>query len=281
MNWYPESEETLLYRGRVSFATGRAAKVEGMRWFRDEGGRDIAAELPGWPRGPVYTPRSDVVAATNKVAGGLVKGVAAALAVAISAVSSANPDLPGGGGHATDPAHEVEDFPVLVAAPGTIARTLPYQLDPDRRPREQLTELVVTDRRLLVLGVDALGGLGGVEVLWEVPRTAVASVVKHAFGGGDLTLVFADGSRARLDVKDGVNTAIQLTWELCPAKRVELGELALKKLKLRAAKFEGFWESVVRDDGVAVAHQVKVINGKQYRTSIIFYVTKWVELPNA
>lgn len=282
MDWNPESDETLLYKGRAAFATGRAAKVDGMRWFRDDAGRDIAAELPGWPEGPVYTPRSDAVATTNKVAGGIGKGIAVALAIAVNAVSNANPSVSLEGGHPTDPAHEVEDFPVLVAAPGTVARTLPYQLDPDRRPKERATELAVTDRRLLVLAVDALGGLGPVEVLWEVPRTALASVVKHAYGAGDLTLVFTDGSRARLNLKDGVATAIRVAWELCPARRVEMTELALKKLKLRAAptKLEHRWETVVRDDGAVVAQRVELLNGKELRGGMQFYVTKWVEVPS-
>jgi hypothetical protein len=42
VSWYPEPGETLVHRGRVRFATGRAAKVEGMRWLRHEVGRRIS-----------------------------------------------------------------------------------------------------------------------------------------------------------------------------------------------------------------------------------------------
>jgi hypothetical protein len=93
MDWYPASGETLRYRGRISFATGRATKVAGMRWFRDEHGRDIAGELPGWPEGPVYTPRSDAAARTTKTLGGIGKGVVVLTAMAINAVSNANPNV--------------------------------------------------------------------------------------------------------------------------------------------------------------------------------------------
>src|ERR1051326_8070256 len=98
MDWYPASDETLLYRGRVSFATGRAAKVAGMRWFRDQAGRDISRELPGWPEGPAYTPRGDAAARTTKTLGGIGKGVVVLAAMAINAVSNANPNVSGGGG---------------------------------------------------------------------------------------------------------------------------------------------------------------------------------------
>src|SRR4051812_25379426 len=193
MDWYPDSDETLLYRGRVGFATGRAAKVAGMRWFRDEDGRDIAAELPGWPEGPVYTPRSDAAARTSKTLGGIGKGVVVLAAMAINAVSNANPDVPtGDGARSADPSQETDDFPVLVAAPGTIARPLPSQRAPARRPPHHATDLAVTERRVLVLGVDTQAGLDPAQVLWEAPREALGSVVKHAFGtnGGDLGFMF-------------------------------------------------------------------------------------------
>ncbi|WP_241194163.1 hypothetical protein [Streptomyces sp. SID10115] len=38
------------------------------------------------------------------------------------------------------------------AAPGTLARTLPWQLDPARRPKGYTTDLVVTSHRLLFVG---------------------------------------------------------------------------------------------------------------------------------
>ncbi|MBW8802885.1 MAG: hypothetical protein JF587_03330 [Catenulisporales bacterium] len=287
MDWFPESDETLLYRGRVGFATGRATKVAGMRWFRDENGRDIAGELPGWPEGPVYTPRGDAAVRTTKTLGGIGKGVVVIAAMAINAVSNANPDVSvGDGARSADPALEIDDFPVMIAAPDTMARTLPFQLDRDRRPEHYATDLAVTERRVLVLGVDTQGGLNPAQVLWEAPREVLGSVVKHAFGtkGGDLSFVFKDGSRARLNLEYGAAPAIQLTAELCPAHRVELNELVLKKLKRRSAptRLEHTWEAVRQDDGKVMAQRVYVIDGKQSRDGGEFgryNVTKWVDEP--
>lgn len=56
--WQPEPGETLLGRAPMTFATGAAMRVKGMRWFRDTERNDIQGELPGWPEGPVYTTRS-------------------------------------------------------------------------------------------------------------------------------------------------------------------------------------------------------------------------------
>jgi hypothetical protein len=278
MSWYPESDETLVHRGRVSFATGRAEKVAGMRWFRDETGRDLGAELPGWPEGPVYTPRSDATARTNKAVWGIGKAVVVVAAMAINAVSNANPDVDlGDGARPTDPAREAEDFPVLVAAAGTLARTLPYQLDPDRRGKLYTTELAVTDRRLVVLWTNVGAGVAPV-LLWEAPRDVLDTVVKHAFGstGSDVSFVFTDGSRARLALESPA-VAIQLTHELCPAARVEMSELALKKLKSRAepTKLEHIWEAVTQDDGEVLAQRVLFVKGKQLRTRH-YHITEWV-----
>jgi hypothetical protein len=280
MSWYPEDDETLVHRGRASFATGRAEKVAGMRWFRDDAGRDIAAELPGWPEGPAYTPLSDAAARTNKAASGLAKAVVVLAAMAVNAVSSANPNVDlGDGARPTDPAREVEDFPVLAAAPGTLARALPHQLDPDRRPKLYRTDLVVTDRRLVVLGTIADGGLEHPEVLWEAPRTALATVVKHAFGSGgaDVSLVFTDGSWARLGLQD-VAAAIQVAHELEPNCRVALTELAVRKLEPNYDKppADHEWETIRQDNGRAIAQLVSRTRGKTFRTKQKD-VTKWVD----
>lgn len=45
-------------RTSISFASGFAAPVAGMCWFRDPARSDIQAELAGWPAGPAYTPHS-------------------------------------------------------------------------------------------------------------------------------------------------------------------------------------------------------------------------------
>ncbi len=53
-----------------------------------------------------------------------------------------------------EPRDELEDFPVLWAAPGTLARTLPWRLDPARSDqRRSRTHLIVTDHRLVVVGL--------------------------------------------------------------------------------------------------------------------------------
>lgn len=281
MSWYPEPDETLVHRGRASFATGCAEKVEGMRWFRDETGRDIAADLPGWPEGPVYAPRSDAAARTNKTVWGIGKAVVFIAAVAVSAVSNANPNVNlGGSGRPTDPAREVEDFPVLVAAAGSMARTLPHQLDPDRRGKLYTTELAVTDRRLVVAGTDVGAGQAP-ELLWEAPRAALASVVKHAFanGGADVSFVFTDGSWARLHLQD-VAAAIQVAHELDPSRRVELTELAVAKLEPKYDKPlpDHHWETVRQDDGSAITQLVFRVpgNAKTFRHKQKD-VTRWVD----
>lgn len=288
MFWSPEEDETLIHRGRVSFASGRAQKVAGMRWFRDESGRDIRAELPGWPEAPVYTPLSDRTARRNTVLGGALMGTVTLVALAIEAVTGSGPGVgPGsGGGSSVDPAAEVEDFPVLVAARGTLARTLPYQLDPDRGGKLYKTELAVTDRRLVILGTDNTVEAGRTiapEMLWEAPRDALGSVVKHGYGtnGADLSFVFTDGSRARLQV-ESAQTALFLAYELCPAVREVMPEIAIKKLAYRIGKTEQdeYWIAVRQDDGDVWAQKVtplKRTNGVKRGTRI--HITKWVDGP--
>ena len=56
--WQTEPGEMLLGRAPVTFATGAAMRVRGMRWFRDTERNDIQNELPGWPEGPSFTARS-------------------------------------------------------------------------------------------------------------------------------------------------------------------------------------------------------------------------------
>jgi len=89
---------------------------------------------------------------------------------------------------------------------------------------------------------------------------------------------------ARLNLEYGAAPAIQLTAELCPAHRVELNELVLKKLKRRSAptRLEHTWEAVRQDDGKVMAQRVYVIDGKQSRDGGEFgryNVTKWVDEP--
>jgi hypothetical protein len=218
MYWNPDNGETPLFRGRVSFATGNALKVSGMRWFRDEHGRDIGPELPGWPPAPVHVPRGN-----KKVKAG--KGLFLAAGVTVAAVASAiGSPGPGGGGtpgsrylgpnaRPQDPAMEIEDFPVMGAPFGTVARTVPWQLDPDRRPQGYATELQLTDRRLLILGY--FGPDRPADVLWQLPLNQVAGAQHHAYAthNGDVTIWFADGSWIRLDV-EGPGRVLKVVWIL-------------------------------------------------------------------
>ncbi|MDW4908883.1 hypothetical protein RB628_26950 [Streptomyces sp. ADMS] len=229
--WQPEPGETLLARALVTFATGAAARVSGMRWFRDTERNDIQHELPGWPEGPVYTARS-----TGGVVGrNTVKGTAIALGVAVLAV------LSGGGGslgsdtyspHKSgsdtpdDRNNEVLDFPVMWAAPGTIARTLPWQLDPARSPEKHYrTHAIVTDRRLVIVGFPYSkknDKLIEDEVLWEIPLAQIRQVTPRRFKDGtDAEIVFSDGSWCRL----GAITRENFTRYLLPHELIPLDAL--------------------------------------------------------
>ncbi|MFF4347714.1 hypothetical protein [Streptomyces sp. NPDC001530] len=204
--WQPEPDETLLTRALVTFATGAATPVRGMRWFRDTERNDIQGDLPGWPEGPTYTARSTGGSLVRNIG----KGGAMAVGVAIMAVlSSAGGNVSGtsgpdsGSDKPDDPADEVHDFPVMWAAPGTIARNLPWQLDPARSPEKHYrTHAIVTDRRLVVVGFPYSkknDELIDDEVLWEIPRSQISRVEPKPFKeGNDVKVVFSDGSWCRL-----------------------------------------------------------------------------------
>lgn len=204
MDWYPDSGETPLFRGVAVFASGRAPKVADKRWFRDDQGRDISAELPGWPPAPVYEAKDSKAAKTGRGLGilGKVTAVVAVGTVELLSSGGSNINIKGSdGARPEDPALEVEDFPVMVAAAGSTASTAPFQLDPDRRPdKHYWTDLQLTDQRLVVLGSASVQRPA--EVLWSLPLSQVAGARHHAFSshGGDVTVVFADGSWIRLDL---------------------------------------------------------------------------------
>jgi len=207
--WQPEPGETLLARALVTFATGAATRVSGMRWFRDTERNDIQHELPGWPEGPVYEVRSTGgVAARNTV-----KGTAIALGLGVlAALSFGGANVTSGGGNNSmktgsdtpdDRDNEVLDFPVMWAAPGTIARTLPWQLDPARSPEKHYrTHAIVTDRRLVIAGFPYYKKNDKRiedEVLWEIPLDKVRQVTPRRYKSGtDAEIVFSDGSWCRL-----------------------------------------------------------------------------------
>ncbi|WP_443314384.1 hypothetical protein [Streptomyces sp. 8N616] len=203
------------------FATGAATPVSGMRWFRDTERNDIQHELPGWPEGPTYTIRSK----GDRRARGAAQGVLRTLgAVAVGVLTG------GGGvgsistlGRPQDPANEVEDFPVLWGAPGSLARTLPWQLDLARRPEDQRTHLIVTDRRVVIVGL-LKADLINDEVLWETERANLSRVEPKDFSATkckdfyatqcDVKVDFVDGSWCRLASNYRESVCQHLTYPL-------------------------------------------------------------------
>jgi hypothetical protein len=204
MDWYPSPDEDLLMRTAVRFAGGTASAVDGRRWFRNPERGDIQAELTesaGWPPAPAYGLRT----ASDRAA----RGAVHSLFVGIPFVSNFIANLGGAAGapfgdvpmrgRPEDPANEVEDFPVMWAAPGTLARTVPWQLDPARCPKGYATDLVLTDKRLLFLGT-RWGTLDKAEVVGEFSRGSIADARQMKFSAmsADVRLTFVDGSWVRL-----------------------------------------------------------------------------------
>ncbi len=85
------------------------------------------------------------------------------------------------------------------AAPDTLARTVPWQLDPDRRPKGYTTDLVLTSRRLLFLSTRS-GTLDKADVLAEYPRQSLAGArqMRYSEVEADVRLTFHDDSWIRL-----------------------------------------------------------------------------------
>ncbi|WP_369261199.1 hypothetical protein [Streptomyces sp. R35] len=201
MDWYPSPDEDLLLRTSAKFATGIAPAVAGSRWFRDLERSDIQGELSGWPAGPTYTLRTTGDRAARRTGRALLVGIPLiANIIANIGGASGSPfgDVPVRG-NPEEPENEVQDFPVMWAAPGTLARTVPWQLDPARRPEGYATDLVLTDRRLLFLGTRS-GTLAKADVLGEFTRDSIAEArqMKYSEISADVRLTFADQSWIRL-----------------------------------------------------------------------------------
>ncbi|WP_369391145.1 hypothetical protein AB5J72_28505 [Streptomyces sp. CG1] len=201
--WTPEPGETLLARDAIAFATGTAPRVSGMRWFRDTQRNNIQHELAGWPEGPdfVIGPEEEKRPARSAGRFGL-RALYVAVGGALESLGGTGSFLPGAGegsGRPQEPENEVEDFPVMWAASGTIARTLPWQLDPSRCPENYRTHIIVTDRRLVLVGFPDDDPLRD-QALWETERPNIAHVDRMRFSkvGGDAKVHFLDGSWCRL-----------------------------------------------------------------------------------
>lgn len=201
MDWYPAPDEDLRILTAAKFATGMAPAVAGCRWFRNTERADIQGELPQWPTGPAFAPRSTADRAARRTGRAFLVGIpliANLVAGFGGALGSPFGDVPVRG-NPEEPENEVEDFPVMWAAPGTLARTIPWQLDPSRRPDGYITDAVLTDRRLVFLG-NQQGSLSKAEELWEVPREEIAEARQMKFSeiSGDIRIIFRDESWIRL-----------------------------------------------------------------------------------
>ncbi|AZM49802.1 hypothetical protein DMB38_32075 [Streptomyces sp. WAC 06738] len=214
MDWYPGGDETLQYRTGVHFAAGVAPRVAGARWFRDTGRRDIQRELQeqaGWPEGPEFTVRPAGERAARRTGRVLGVGIPAVLNVVANALGGGGSPFgsPSVRGRPDEPENEVDDFPVLWADPGTVARGAPWQLDPSRRPDTYRTHVALTERRLVFLGT-TVGSIDPADVLWEVPRDTVAELrrMPYSEGESDVRLTFTDSSWIRLTAMNPDDAAL-------------------------------------------------------------------------
>ncbi|NEA68962.1 hypothetical protein G3I56_41980 [Streptomyces sp. SID12488] len=225
MDRHPESDEdeTELARYPVSFATGTAASVEGRRSFRDRRRNDVEPELPGWPVGPAFSVRGLPGKAGVHVSTGVsgVFAVAGGILSDLLGGSTVNPEP--GRGKLEDRENEVDDFPVMWADADDTARTVPWQLDPSRRPSGYVTEIVLTTRRLLVTGSGT--------VLWETPRENVAEATPRRFslGQSDFRLLFQDGSWVRLTMRVSDHTTELLGLLAGSHRRLSESELSAEQ----------------------------------------------------
>ncbi|MCH5676802.1 hypothetical protein [Streptomyces gilvus] len=229
--WQPRPGELLLARCLVTFATGVAPKVSGMRWFRDTDRNDIQGELPGWPEGPVFTPRSEGGGRARSAGRSGLTGLFAVVVGGLESLAGSGSVIKGPSAPVKtppeDPENEVEDFPVMWAAPGTIARTLPWQLDRGRRPAPYQTKAFVTDQRLIVIGYPE-GRNGETEVLWECRRSDLEAVERKTYSRekADTVIRFADGSWCRLHIHSGEwFRYLAIPNELIPPNALTPGQL--------------------------------------------------------
>ncbi len=199
MQWNAEPDEAVVIRCAADFAEGVDLPVAHQRSFRDTARRDIEPELAGWPAGPGFRLRTgDEQKSERRKRGWL--GVADFVGGVVEELlggpsydpGPAIPDPP------QEPENEVEDFPVMWADPGTWARTMPWHLDPARRPEGYAVQLVLTERRLVLLG--GTKGDENADLLHTVPREHLirGEQMLHSEHKADLRLTFSDGSWVRL-----------------------------------------------------------------------------------
>ncbi|MFJ2774896.1 hypothetical protein [Streptomyces sp. NPDC087300] len=213
----------------VEFASGTAASVQKRRSYRDRERHDIEPELPGWPPGKPFAVRGFF----GKVGQHALDVVTTLLLLPLRILAGAlgGYSTPDKRGPLEDRANEVEDFPVMWAGEGETARTLPWQLDPSRRPWPMVTELEIDEAEDLVritAYVDTARGSrflewgggskvpGSEAVLWSVSRQEIASaaVKRFSMAESDFTIAFRDGSWARLETS--AHVAAKLVARLTP-----------------------------------------------------------------
>ncbi|MFJ9345534.1 hypothetical protein [Streptomyces sp. NPDC101237] len=212
-------------RVEVAFATGIAPPVAGLRSFRDTQRHDIEAQL-GWPPGPGFAPRSKPDRVGVRALDIALLGIPRLLNIIANAGAAGGTLFgePADIGKPREPENEVDDFPVMWAAPGDTARTLPWQLDPARRPKAYRTELVLTDQRLVILGEDKDAGSAPTEELWTAARHTVADIERMPYSEGvsDVRVRFGDGSWTRWKVQEALKLVRRVRNELQPAAEGDL-----------------------------------------------------------
>jgi hypothetical protein len=142
-----------------------------------------------------------------------------------------------GRGKLEDRENEVDDFPVMWGAEQDTARGLPWQLDPSRRPHGYVSEIVLTTRRLLVLGSGT--------ALWETPRENIAAATAKRFSIGrrDFQITFRDGSWAKLTTTASAST-VELVGLLSGShRRLSQAEISPAQRK----RLSGFASSLPAD----------------------------------
>jgi hypothetical protein len=201
MPWNPDPDETVVVRCKGEFASGVSLGVAGRRSFRDSSRNDIQHELTGWPAGPEFVVRNADDQKSLHRKRGLLGGVGFVVELAGELLGGNPASLDSGvPGPPQEPANEVDDFPVMWADPGTWARTVPWQLDPARRPDGYGVQIVLTDRRMVFLG--GVRGAEDRDLLHTIPRECVVKgeQMLYSVAQGDVRITFFDGSWIRLGI---------------------------------------------------------------------------------
>ncbi|MFJ8151757.1 hypothetical protein [Streptomyces sp. NPDC094468] len=123
-------------RVEVAFATGIAPPVAGLRSFRDTERHDIEARL-GWPPGPGFTPRSRPDRVGVRALDIALLGIPRLLDIIANAGAAGGTLFgePADVGKPREPENEVDDFPVMWAAPTTRPGPSPGSSTPPAGPR--------------------------------------------------------------------------------------------------------------------------------------------------